>query len=135
VQLGFGLVAGTVLFRMSWGDALPMVIVILMAWAAFNASLALLLGNIARSPAQMAGMGVLATMALAAFGGCWWPIEVTPEWAQTLALALPTGWTMDAMHRLISFGDPASAALPHALALAGGAAALGLAGVRTFRYL
>jgi ABC-type multidrug transport system permease subunit len=134
VQLAFGLVAGTVLFRMSWGAALPMVIVILIAWAAFNASLALLLGNIARSSAQMAGMGVLMTMALASLGGCWWPIEITPEWAQRFALALPTGWTMDAMHRLISFGDPASAVVPHALALATGAALLGVAGIRTFRY-
>jgi ABC-type multidrug transport system permease subunit len=135
VQIAFALAAGTVLFSMSWGGALPMVIVLLVAWAAFNASLALLLGNIARSTAQMAGMGVLTTMALAALGGCWWPIEVTPAWAQTFALALPTGWTMDAMHRLISFGDPASAALPHAAALIAGAAILGIAGVRTFRYL
>jgi ABC-type multidrug transport system permease subunit len=135
VQLAFGLIAGTVLFKMSWGAALPMVIVILIAWAAFNASLALLLGNIARSSAQMAGMGVLMTMALASLGGCWWPIEITPDWAQRFALALPTGWTMDAMHRLISFGDPASAAVPHALALVTGAAILGAAGVRTFRYL
>ena len=135
VQLGFALIAGTVLFRMSWGAALPMVIVVLVAWAAFNASLALLLGNIARSAAQMAGMGVLATMTLASLGGCWWPIEVTPEWAQRVALVLPTGWTMDAMHRLISFGDPASAAAPHALALFASAAVLGAAGVRTFRYM
>jgi ABC-type multidrug transport system permease subunit len=135
VQLGFGVLAGTLLFRMSWGAALPMVIVILIAWAAFNASLALLLGNIARSAAQMAGMGVLATMTLASLGGCWWPIEVTPEWAQRVALVLPTGWTMDAMHRLISFGDPASAAAPHALALFASAAVLGAAGVRTFRYI
>jgi ABC-type multidrug transport system permease subunit len=134
VQLAFALIAGTLLFDMTWGDALPMILVLLVAWAAFNASLALLLGNLARSPAQMAGMGVLTTMALAALGGCWWPIEITPEWAQHFALALPTGWTMDAMHRLISFGDPASAALPHAIALILGAIALGAAGVRTFRY-
>ena len=42
VQLAFALAAGTLLFDMSWGDALPMVIVLLVAWAAFNASLALL---------------------------------------------------------------------------------------------
>jgi ABC-type multidrug transport system permease subunit len=134
VQLAFALIAGTLLFDMSWGGALPMVLLLLVAWAAFNASLALLLGNIARSSAQMAGMGVLMTMALAALGGCWWPIEITPEWAQRFALALPTGWTMDAMHRLISFGDPALAAVPHAAALFIGAIALGAAGVRTFRY-
>ncbi len=134
VQIGFAMIAGTVLFDMAWGAALPMVLVVLTAWAAFNASLGLLLGNLARSPAQMSGIGVLTTMALASLGGCWWPIEVTPEWAQQLAMLLPTGWAMDAMHRLISFGDGAAAAAPHALGLSALAAATAVAGVRTFRY-
>ncbi len=134
VQIAFAMVAGTVLFGMAWGDALPMVMVVLLTWAAFNASLGMLLGNLARSPAQMSGIGVVTTMVLAALGGCWWPIEVTPEWAQQLAMLLPTGWAMDAMHRLVSFGDAAPAALPHALGLAAATVVLGVASVRTFRY-
>lgn len=134
VQIGFALLAGTVVFRMEWGGALPMVGVVLVAWAAFNASLGFLLGNLARSPAQMSGIGVLTTMVLAALGGCWWPIEITPAWMQAAALALPTGWTMDAMHKLINFGYGAPVAIPHVAALAAGAILLELAGVRTFRY-
>jgi len=133
-QIGFGLLAGTWLFSMDWGGALPMVLVVLAAWAAFNASLALLLGNLARSVAQMSGVGVLATMVLAALGGCWWPIEITPSWMQRLALTLPTGWTMHALHQLVNFGSGASAAVLPTLALLVGALALGVAGVRTFRY-
>ena len=77
---------------------------------------------------------MLTTMVLAALGGCWWPIEIAPTWMQSLSLALPTGWTMDAMHRRVSFGDPASAALPHVTALAVSALAAGWAGARIFRY-
>jgi ABC-type multidrug transport system permease subunit len=111
-----------------------MVVVVLFAWAAFNASLGILLGNLARSRAQMAGIGVMSTMVLAALGGCWWPIEVTPPWMQSAALFLPTGWTMDAMHKLISFGYGASAAVPHAAGILIAATLVGIAGVRTFRY-
>jgi ABC-type multidrug transport system permease subunit len=119
---------------MSWGAALPMVIVILIAWAAFNASLALVLGSLARSQPQAAGIGVLGTMILAALGGCWWPIEITPPWMQSLAAALPTGWAMDALHRLVHFGDTAASAAPHAAALGFGALVLGWIGARVFRY-
>ncbi len=49
---------------------------------------------------KVSGLGVLMANGLAALGGCWWPIEVTPQWMQTI---MPTGWTMDAMHKLISF--------------------------------
>jgi ABC-type Na+ efflux pump permease subunit len=134
VQIAFAMVAGTVLFGMQWGSALPMVLVVMFCWAAFNASLGLLLGNIANSPAQMAGIGVLTTMVLAALGGCWWPIEVTPAWAQQFARLLPTGWAMGAMHKLISFGDGASAVLPHTAALVVSAAILGAISAKRFRY-
>ena len=55
------------------------------------ASLAVLLGNVCKAEGQAIGIGVVATNLLAALGGCWWATEVTPEWAQTLQLALPTG--------------------------------------------
>lgn len=134
VQIAFAMLTGTIFFKMRWGGSLPMVLLVLFTWATFNASLGILLGNLARSRAQMAGIGVMATMVLAALGGCWWPIEITPAWMQSVALVLPTGWAMDAMHRLISFGDSASAAVPHVVGLAIAALAAGVAAVRTFRY-
>lgn len=134
VQIAFAMLTGTLLFKMSWGGALPMVVLVLFAWATFNASLGILLGNVVRSRAQMAGVGVMSTMVLAALGGCWWPIEITPAWMQSLALILPTGWAMDAMHKLISFGYGASAAVPHVAGLVVATIVIGVAGVRTFRY-
>lgn len=134
VQIGFAMLLGRVLFGMDWGAAVGMVGLVLLAWAGLNASLALLLGNLARSEGQMAGIGVLGTMALAALGGCWWPIEITPAWMQSLAGFLPTGWTMDALHKLVSFGYGPAAALPHAAALATAALLCAAAAARTFRY-
>jgi hypothetical protein len=134
VQIAFGMLAGTVLFGMQWGASLPMVCVVLLGWAAFNASLAIVLGNLARSEGQLIGIAVITSMVLAALGGCWWPIEISPPWMQDFALLLPTGWTMDAMHQLISFGRGAPAALPHTVVLYASALQLGWVGVRTFRY-
>ena len=134
VQIGFAMLVGRVLFGMDWGAAIGMVGVTLFAWAAFNASLALLLANVARSKGQMEGIGVIGTMALAALGGCWWPIEITPGWMQTLAGFLPSGWTMDALHLLVNFGYGPAAAIPHVVALATGALVCGAAAARTFRY-
>lgn len=134
VQIAFGMLVGTLLFRMDWGASLPMVGVVLLVWATFNASLAILLAQIARTEAQMAGVGVLTTMLLAALGGCWWPIEITPAWMQRLALFLPTGWAMDATHKLVNFGYDAAVALPHAAALVVAALVVSWLGARTFRY-
>ena len=134
VQIAFAMLTGTVLFKMDWGPDLPMVVVVLFAYAGLDASLAILLGTLARSEGQAVGIGVLSANILAALGGCWWPIEVTPPWMQKLALTLPTGWAMSALHKLVNFGDPASAALPHVVVMLAGALAVGWVGVRRFRY-
>jgi len=134
VQIAFAMIAGSVLFRMKWGSALPMVFVVMSAWAAFCAALAIVVANLTRTPAQTAGLGVLATQLLAALGGCWWPIEITPPWMQKLALTLPTGWTMNALHKLVNFGDPPAVAIPHVVALSISALVLGWIGARVFKY-
>ncbi len=134
VQIGFAMTAGTVLFGMDWGPSVPMVIAVLGAWATFNAALAIVLGNVARTAGQSSGIGVMTTMILAALGGAWWPIEITPAWMQQLGSLLPTGWAMNAIHRLINFVDPPLAAVPHLAAMLGGALVLGWIGAVTFRY-
>lgn len=134
VQIGFAMAIGTAFFSVDWGPDLWMVGLVLLGWASLCAGLAIVSGNLARTEGQAIGLGVFGANLLAALGGCWWPIEVTPGWAQRLALGLPTGWTMDALHRLMSFQAGAAAALPHLVALAVGALAVGWIATRTFRY-
>ena len=106
VQIGFAMIAGTVLFKMDWGSALPMVVLVLAGWAAFRRGARRSCSRTSRARRRRPpALGVFATQILAALGGCWWPIEVTPPWMQKLSLALPTGWAMDALHKLVNFGD------------------------------
>ncbi len=135
IQLGFAMVTGRILFGVSWGwpNIVP-VILVLLAYAALAASLGLLLGNFARTQGQAVGIGVLTTNALAALGGGWWPIEVTPRWAQQFALFLPTGLTMDALHKLLSFGMSGADVLPHIGLLLAAGVAFGAAASKHFRF-
>ena len=134
IQIAFAMIAGTLFFGMDWGAALPMVFVVLLAWGAFCTSAAILLANVARSEGQMAGIGVISSMVLAALGGCWWPIEVTTGWMQELARWLPTGWTMGALHHLVNFGHGPETTVGSVLALLMGALVLAAAAARWFRF-
>ena len=134
IQVTVALVIGTFLFKMDWGPDLAMIAVVLAAWAAFCASAGLWLGTIAQSEGQAGGLGVLAANALAALGGCWWPIEITPGWMQTVQNFLPTGWTMDALHQLISFQAGAASAVPQVVILVVAALLVGILAVRRFEY-
>jgi ABC-type multidrug transport system permease subunit len=134
IQITFAMLAGTLLFGFRWGPNLPAVVLVLIAYAALSASAGMLLGNFGRNEGQVIAVGVTAGNVLAGLGGCWWPIEVAPLWAQKLALLLPTGWAMDAMHKLVSFGDSPAAVLPHVAALAATALIAGYVLARTFRF-
>ena len=125
----------TPLFDMDWGQALPMVVLILLAWGALCTSLALLLGSVAKTDSQAGNLGAFATMTLAALGGCWWPIEVAPAWMQQLQLFIPTGWTMDALHKLISFGMPWHDVVPHLAILIVATILVGWAASKRFRFV
>ena len=134
VQIVFAMITGTVLFKVHWGGHLGAVLLVLASYAAMIAVFGMLLGNFARIEGQVIGLGVVVSNVLAALGGCWWPIEITPPWAQKIALAFPTGWAMDALHKLMSFGDAPASVAPRIAAFAAAALAAGYVLARTFRF-
>ncbi len=135
VQVAFAMVVGALFFGVKWGPHWPTVVVVLMAYVALGAALGMLLGNVARTPGQVIAAGAIAANLLGALGGCWGPIEVPPELNQRLARFLPTGAAMDALHRLLLFGDGPVDVIPHIVALSLGAAAAGWLLSRWFRFM
>lgn len=134
VQVAVGLLYGSLFFSMDWGPDFGMLLAVLIAWAGFCASAGLLVGSMGRTEGQVVGLGVLSTMLLAALGGCWWPIEVTPSWMQTIAHFLPSGWAMEALHQLVNFQNGAASAVAPLMWISAGALVLGTLCVKRFRY-
>jgi ABC-type multidrug transport system permease subunit len=134
VQIAFAMITGSVLFHVRWGQNLPMVVVVLLVYGSLAAALGMLLGNFGRTEGQVIGLGVIVSNLFAGLGGCWWPIEITPLWTQKLAFVFPTGWTMDALHKLINFGAAPSSVLPNLAVIAAAALVAGYILLRWFRF-
>lgn len=134
IQVGVAMLVGRYWFGVDWGANLWAVLLLLLAYTTFCSALAVAFAGIARTEGQALAAGVILSSVLAAVGGCWWPVEVTPKWMQQAALLLPTGWAMDGLHKLISYGDsPASVAL-HLAGLAAATMVVGCVAVRRFRF-
>jgi ABC-2 type transport system permease protein len=108
--------------------------VVLLFYAGAVAPLGVAFGAWFTDPDRAASIGVIATMVMAAFGGCWWPLEVVSKPLQTLALAFPTGWAMRALHQTISFGRGLDEVLLPLLVLAGFSVVFTLLATRSLRF-
>ena len=126
-----GLLLGKVFARFIVGIA-QMVLLFAVGWALFGislgrnplaliiptigisfaaAALGLVVASIATAHDSLMSLGVTISMAMAAIGGCWWPLDFEPGWMRELAQWLPTTWTMQAFNDLMIRNQPPSAAL------------------------
>jgi ABC-type multidrug transport system permease subunit len=115
------------------GDSAFNLWVVLIVYAITVAPLGIMFGAWFREPEHAANVGILVTMVMAAFGGCWWPLEVVSKPMQAAALALPTGWAMKALHGVISFGFGLGDVLTAILVLLGFAAVFTAVAIRSLR--
>ncbi len=133
VQIGFLLLVGKLVFHLNVGANLPGVLLVLLVYSWVAAACGLLIGSLLDAPDRVVGVCVLASILMAAVGGCWFPLELAPEALRTAGHCVPTGWALDALHRLISFGgDLGSVVKPLLVLVAFGTAATAAAS-RWFR--
>jgi len=119
VQIIFFLVVGKFAMGVTLGANLPAVTLTLLVLGWVGSSLGVLIGSVMAAEDRVAGVCVMASLLMGALGGCWWPLEIAPPMLQKVALCLPTGWALKALHQLISFGSVFSPALVPLMVLAG----------------
>ncbi|HVF60156.1 MAG TPA: ABC transporter permease [Thermoanaerobaculia bacterium] len=124
------LAAGRFLFGLDFGRSPAGLAFLLAAYAFCVAGLATFCGAVFRTPEQASAVGWIASMVMAALGGCWWPSELMPRWLWSAAHVFPTAWAMDAFHALISFGRGVEAVVLPAAVLVGFGVLFGGLGAR-----
>ena len=86
------------------------------------------------SESQANGVVLLLSLSLAPLGGAWWPLDIVPEFMQTIGHLSPVAWAMDGFQDLIYFGGGFGDVLPDVGVLLGAAVVLFVVGIRSFKY-
>ncbi|MBK8479251.1 MAG: ABC transporter permease [Opitutaceae bacterium] len=133
MQIAFLLLAGKLVFGLNVGANLPGVLLVLLVYAWVASALGILIGSLLDAPDRVVGVCVLASIVMAAVGGCWFPLELVPESLRAVGHCVPTGWALDALHRLISFGGDFGSVTKPLVILVGFGTAATLAATRWFR--
>jgi len=112
VQIALLVGVGALLFKINWGQDPLALTVILTAFAITGTALGVMLGAFARTSRQAGGLSVMLSMLLAALGGAWWPMEITPAAYQTAVKVLPSTWAMSGLTNVVMSGQGLTAILP-----------------------
>ncbi len=108
---------GALAFGVPWGRDPLALLLVLGAYIFASAGLAVFITAVVRTRSQLSAIGPIASTGLAMLGGCYWPIEITPPFMQTIAKFTPTGWGMAGLLDVVSRGQGIEAALQPAAVL------------------
>jgi ABC-type multidrug transport system permease subunit len=133
VQIGVLLLAAKFAMKLDFAGNLHLVLLTSTVYAAVAAAGGVMIGSLLTREDKVVAVCVLASMVMAALGGCWWPLEIVPEKIRLAGHLFPTAWAMDAFHQLISFGGGLKEILGSLAVLAGFGLATTIGAVRFFR--
>ncbi|MFH1144982.1 MAG: ABC transporter permease [Candidatus Eisenbacteria bacterium] len=133
-QASILLLAGRFLMGAYLGESPGALLPLIVCFALMAASLALFWGAILRKPEQVTAATLVVALFLGAIGGCWWPLEVVPQWMRVAGHVSPAAWAMDGFHAIISFGAGMGAVVVPCLVLLGYALAFLWIGARLLRF-
>ncbi len=118
LQITLMFLAGRLLFGVYLGKSLASLFLVSLFFCGTIAGMSILFGCLIRKEEVLVVLNILVANLMAALGGCWWPLELVPKSLQITSFFFPTGWTMDAFHKLISFGYGFREVYPHICFLA-----------------
>jgi ABC-2 type transport system permease protein len=134
VQMLLFLLVGVVIFDLtldaSWWMAFPLVLAGTIAFLAIG----LITGAVTKTADGASALANLITLPMAFLSGAFFPLDLSPEWLQTVAKALPLTYLVEGLQDAMVRGLGAAAALPELGILLAFALVLGAVGIRLFRW-
>jgi ABC-type multidrug transport system permease subunit len=116
----FLLIAGKLVFGMSWGTQPWAMVPVVICTSMAATGLALLVAAAARTESQVAIYGTLLVVVLAGVSGCLMPRGLMPEEMKQFSLLTPHAWALDAYAQLLLNPHPEWAVVgPACVVLAG----------------
>ncbi len=129
-QFAVIVVAGALLFGVSWGNPLG-VLILSLAAACGATGIALIIASFAKTPASVDAIGSLVILSMSALGGSMFPVFSMPPLIQTISKITLNSWAMEGFTKLMfEAAGPASILLQAGVMAAAGLLLTIIAGTR-----
>ena len=119
IQMSILVLFGMFILKVNWGSSPFLLLLFLSCFGWAGTSLGIMLGAFVKTSKQANSLTPLFSMLMAALGGAWWPLEITPPSYQTIVRIFPSTWAMLGFNDIIVKGQSFSGVLPEMLVLLG----------------
>jgi ABC transporter DrrB family efflux protein len=100
------LIAGRIVFGMSWGPEPWLLIPVVLSTSLAAVGLAMLVAAIAKTETQVAVYGTLLVLVMAGISGSLMPRDLMPEEMREVSRVTPHAWALDAYSQLLANPEP-----------------------------
>lgn len=125
---------GQWVFGVAWGRSPLALAVVALAFILAGVSIGIFISTVVRTTDQAVSLMIGSSMMMAALGGAWWPLDITPPFMQRLGHLFPSAWAMDGFQSVILRGAGLAQVAQPALVLFGFALVFFVLGIWRFRY-
>jgi ABC-2 type transport system permease protein len=125
----FGFILGV-----RYGNSPLAIVLIMVVFTLCSTALSMLLATFVTTEQQAGVVLNLAILTLAPLGGAWWPLEIMPQWMQTVGYLSPIAWAMEGFRTVIFHGGGLQDVVVPVLVILVITAVAFLIAVRRFRY-
>ncbi len=134
LQMAVLIIVGALVFKVNWGNSPMALTMVVVSFGLSAVALGVMLGAFAKTRSQASNLTVMFSMVMAALGGAWWQLEVTPPLYQKIVQILPSTWAMKGFNEVIVKGSGPLDVLPITLVLLGFSLLFFFIGVRRLRF-
>ncbi len=135
LQMAVLIIAGALVFKVNWGNSPLALAMVVVSFGLAAGALGVLLGAFAKTRSQASNLTVMFSMVMAALGGAWWQLEITPPLYQKVVQILPSTWAMKGFNEVIVKGGGPQDVLLITLVLLGFSIVFFFIGVRRLRFV
>lgn len=108
-------------------------LLVMVAFTLAATALTFAIAPLMRDEFQAGTMITFLGLPLAALGGAWWPLEIAPEFMQTIGRISPVSWAMDGFNEVLFYGGGIAEIVVPVGVLLGMSAVLFVIGVMNFK--
>jgi ABC-2 type transport system permease protein len=133
-QMAVLIIVGAWIFNVNWGQSPVALAMVVVSFGLSAVALGVMMGAFAKTRSQASNLTVMFSMVMAALGGAWWQLEVTPPLYQKFVQIIPSTWAMKGFNEVIVKGNGPMEVLPITLMLIGFAILFFIIGVSRLRF-